>query len=219
MEEIVKCWNIVTHTNQYNNIKIRGFILVSNFGDAMYVGKNPRKDSHLEEGIKYNEDGRRCLGKYPIYQMVAELFVDKSRVADLCKKPQAHHMDFDKTNDRADNLEWLTPSEHLTKHNKHSKKGVKFTEEHKNNMKKTWAQKIADGYKMSDEAIEKMKGPRGPRNLTEEQRKKMGESHLNNTNVLGTKHIHKGTERKMIAIDELDKYLLEGWELGRGKLK
>ena len=146
MEEIVKCWNLVTHTNQYNNIKIRGFILVSNFGDAMYVGKNPRKDSEFENGITINKDGRRCLGKQPIYQMVADLFVDKSRVASLCKKPHAHHLDFSKTNDRADNLVWLTPSEHMRIHNLHSKKGVKFTEEHSRNLsiansKKRWIHK------------------------------------------------------------------------------
>ena len=219
--EIAKCAKVFTVTNQHNTVKIKGFIIVSNLGDAIYVGKNHRNDSSLEEGIKISKDNRRHIGKYLIYQLVADCFCDKSEASAKCKNPQAHHIDFNKLNDRADNLIWLTPSQHLSIHNRHSKSGVKFTEKHKNNMKKSWAKKIKEGYELTKEQKEKQKlnTPRGPRNLTEEQRNKISEQHKNNTNVLGTKHIHKGSERKMVLIDELDKYLAEGWELGRGKLK
>ena len=144
--EITKCAKVFTVTNQYDTIKIKGFILVSNLGDAIYVGKNPRNDSSLEEGIKINEDNRRHIGKYLIYQLVAEAFCDKSEASAKCKKPQAHHIDFNKLNDRADNLIWLTPSQHLSIHNKHDKPGVKFTKEHSKkiseaNKNKKWIHK------------------------------------------------------------------------------
>lgn len=144
--EVSKCAKVFTATNQHNTVKIKGFIIVSNLGDAIYIGKNPRKDSSLEEGIKINDDGRRHMGKYLIYQLVAECFCDKSEAAAKCKKPQAHHIDFNKLNDRSDNLIWLTPNQHLAVHNRHSKSGVKFTKEHSKklseaNKNKKWIHK------------------------------------------------------------------------------
>ena len=132
--EIVKCAKVFTATNQHNTIKVKGFIIVSNLGDAIYVGKNPRKESGFENGITI-KNGRRYLGKYLIYQLVSDCFCDKSEALAKFKKPQAHNIDFNKLNDRADNLIWLTPSQHMSIHNKHSKPGVKFTEEHKLHMR------------------------------------------------------------------------------------
>ena len=38
---------------------------------------------------------------------------------------QLHHKDFNKNNNAADNLQWLTPVAHIEKHNKHNIEGRK----------------------------------------------------------------------------------------------
>lgn len=49
-----------------------------------------------------------------VHRLVAQYFLPLPDSIDM----QLHHKDFDKNNNSADNLEWLTPAAHLLKHSK-----------------------------------------------------------------------------------------------------
>jgi hypothetical protein len=67
-----------------------------------------------------------CTMAVPVHQLVAEYFVDNPQ-----NKTVVHHKDFDKTNNHASNLEWLTKQEHGRIH------GAAATEETKQKARET----------------------------------------------------------------------------------
>lgn len=92
------------------------FIYVSNLGNVKGYLYNNRP--FTKEMIKINGDGRRCVGCKSIYIFVWELFVDVAPEGFVI-----HHTDFNKLNDRLDNLVCISKAEHNTIHwkGKHTK--------------------------------------------------------------------------------------------------
>lgn len=56
-----------------------------------------------------------------IHRLVAAAFLPLPQKLEM----QLHHKDFDKDNNAADNLEWLTPAAHAEKHKKHNEERSK----------------------------------------------------------------------------------------------
>lgn len=69
---------------------------------------NNKAGGYLRVSIKINGSFKKKL----IHQLVAESFCEKPEGSSL----QIHHIDFNHSNNRADNLEYLSPGEHLAKH-------------------------------------------------------------------------------------------------------
>lgn len=107
MEEEWKDY-IVYAKNQFGAKWLRTHIQISNFGNVRgFVYKyKPFKPEMVK--IK---NGRRTIAGHSVYTLVDELF----RGA-LPNGYVVHHKDFNKLNDRLDNLERLTNEEHLRLH-------------------------------------------------------------------------------------------------------
>lgn len=137
MEEIWKEYKT------YNGNTVVTDIEVSNYGNVRGNIFNGRKFEKVEE-----VNGRMKIGDTGVYELVWKLFGgDKPKGYDI------HHKDFNKLNDKIDNLECITRAEHTRIHSK--------------NMSNITKQKISD----------KLKGSkRGP--FTEEHIRKLRDSHL-----------------------------------------
>ena len=97
--------------------------LISNYGRC--ISYNQGRTAHLLRAncncpggylrvcIKINGSFKSKL----VHQLVAQQFCDRPDEPAL----QIHHIDFDHTNNRADNLEYLTPEKHIKKHLEHAK--------------------------------------------------------------------------------------------------
>ena len=92
---------------------IRSYVKISNFGNVDVIKWNGKK-AKTENVVKIIK-GRRCLGNnmYAIFRLVDFLFRGP-----LPEGYDVHHKDFNKLNDRLDNLERLTNAEHLSIHAK-----------------------------------------------------------------------------------------------------
>ena len=108
---------------------------ISNFGN---VRGHWFKHKKFDESMIKIINGRRYLGStHKIFHLVWNVFVGE------CKKGYViHHKDFNKLNDRLDNLEMITISEHMTIHynerlknrNKLTSEGIILSEETRNKM-------------------------------------------------------------------------------------
>lgn len=72
-----------------------------------------------------------------------------------------------------------------------------------------------NGYRLSDEAKEKLRMSMRGRHHTEETRKVLSEKHKGKCNVKGRVHINKNGATKMVKQEELSQFLSDGWHLGR----
>ena len=133
------------------------FYLVSNQGRVKHENRilsgSKQKDGYIRVKIR---------GKsYPIHRIVAEVFVENKY-----NKPFVNHIDGNKQNNHADNLEWCTQKEnvnHARKNNLQSKaintyKG-KFSQEQRDEIKRLWDEEgiskreIAKRYNVSHTCI------------------------------------------------------------------
>ena len=95
-----------------------GKYLISNYGRCISYNQgssaklltpiNNKTGGYLRVAIKINGSFKKKL----IHQLVAERFCEKPEGSSL----QIHHIDFNHSNNRSDNLEYLSPGEHLAKH-------------------------------------------------------------------------------------------------------
>jgi hypothetical protein len=79
---------------------------ISNLGrvrTVRYLRKRPDRAGYLRIAISKNG---KCVRQASIQRLVAETFIENTD-----GKPEVNHIDGDKSNNRVDNLEWVTPSE------------------------------------------------------------------------------------------------------------
>ena len=68
------------------------------------------RNGYLRVNLHIYEDGERIQKKFSVHRMVALLFVENDSPN---TKIQVDHLDGDKHNNHADNLEWVTPHENV----------------------------------------------------------------------------------------------------------
>ena len=178
-----------------------GIYQVSNFGRVKsldrYVLRNG--NSLFVKGIvlsQLNNRGyltvRLCnSGKYKnyfVHRLVACAFVEN-----LNNYTEVNHIDEDKHNNDFRNLEWCDRKYNVN----YGSRADKFS----NSMKGKLAGKNNPRYGK--------KGTMAGKHLTSEQRNKIS------VKSLGRIWVHKGTETKRIIKDELEKYIIDGYSLGR----
>lgn len=100
-----------------------GKYFISNFGRVYSSFSNiimkTRKGTCGYEAVGFAINGK--VRKNDVHRLVASHFIDNPK-----NKLQVNHIDGDKSNNRAENLEWVTPSENM----KHAYKiGIKYTSE------------------------------------------------------------------------------------------
>lgn len=94
-------------------------------------------------------------------------------------------------------------------------KGKVFTEQHRKNLSES-----RKGYVMSKEQREKISAANTGKIKDEVWRKNLSKSHVGIINrKYGTKMIHKEDIELQVWEDEIEKYLSEGWQLGRKQIK
>ena len=178
-----------------------GLYQVSNFGRVKsldrYVLRNG--NSLFVKGIVWSQLNNRGYlavrlcnsGKYKnylVHRLVACAFVEN-----LNNYTEVNHIDENKHNNHFDNLEWCDRKYNVN----YGSRADKFS----NSMKGKLAGKNNPRYGK--------KGTMTGKHLTPEQRNKIS------VKLLGRIWVHKGTETKRIIKDELDKYIIDGYSLGR----
>lgn len=85
------------------------------FDDGEILSKDghpmvPQKDAsgYLRIRLRYGDVDKHGAATYKIHRLVAESFIPNP-----LKKPQVNHINGDKTDNRADNLEWVTDAENI----------------------------------------------------------------------------------------------------------
>lgn len=223
----VEQWKEIEGTSEY---------LVSNFGRIKrlehtieYVQYGKVRTRIIPEQImkgSFDGDGYptvqlKGLGGRRIHRLVASAFVDNPD-----NKEIVNHKDGNKTNNLASNLEWVTSAEN-TYHFWHAECFKEARELHK--QRQSAAQKghthvcpehvkaalsIANrAENLPPERRKKISEGLKGRRLSKDSRKKIGAAAK--IHQKGVKFINNGTSELRVRPDEIDKYLSQGWNLGR----
>ena len=100
-----------------------GNYLVSSYGRIFSLKYNRMlvpilRKAHTQSYYWIRICGNKTYKDYPIHRLVAMLFIPNPE-----QKAQVHHKDCDPLNNRADNLQWVTQSEHTKIHQELRQKG------------------------------------------------------------------------------------------------
>ena len=169
-------------------------------------------DGYLYYTLYINDIEERCAA----HRLVAAAFIPNPE-----NKPHVNHLNGDKTDNRAENLEWCTRSENMRhalatglwkQYDRRGEKNPMFGKHHSADAK----QKIADvhrGTHHSEETKRKMSETRHKMKLSETHKQRIGEN-ARKANT-GRKWIHKGGTQKFVKPEEFQQYLDDGWEQGK----
>ena len=227
---MVEEWKEYKRTYYNGGTKINKIYEVSNYGRCKINGKIYTFKSTKYPYYKLN-------GKL-FHRIVASLFIPNPE-----NKPCIDHIDGDKHNNKVENLRWVTYkennnnpitkerlkqsiAEYLKTHNgywlnKHlpEETKVKLSIARKGKPRTTpiWNKGISPSPKSNEkrkQSIKKLIQERGYLH-NDEARKKISDKNKGNTAVKNRIHINNGTISKMVYPEDLDKYLKDGFKLGR----
>lgn len=200
---MIEEWCKITCIKRLRNYEI------SSFGNVRHC----KTHQQLAQSIDANGYAYVLSWTMRIHRLVAMTFIPNPE-----NLPQVNHKDENKLNNRVDNLEWCT---------------AKY-----NNRYDTKLQRISESVSKSLLGNTRVKGHK----WTAEQRKRQAERVSGNRNgFYGKTHsiktkqklsdtakqqrhnerrwMHNGNDTTLVYIEDIDKYLLLGYTLGRGKLK
>lgn len=150
------------------------------------------------------------------HRMVAQAFIPNP-----LGKPEVNHIDADKHNNRADNLEWVTRKENEEHkasmglqgtYDRSGDNNPMYGRHHSDSAKEKIAA-VHRGTKHSDSTRAKMSAARKGKSFSEEHKQNLSLS-LSKAKQ-GLAWVHKEGKTKQVKIPELDSYLADGWERGR----
>lgn len=101
-------WKEIENTNGKYYISSKGRLKSYAREEAVLLKATLTKNGYLRAEIKQEDIRANKL----IHRLVAAAFLPKPNNIEM----QLHHKDFNKLNNSADNLEWLTPAQHRQKH-------------------------------------------------------------------------------------------------------
>lgn len=181
-----------------------------------YFPENIRKPVNVHGYLyctlyKGNKECRKA-----IHRLVASAFIDNPE-----NKPQVNHINGNKLDNRAENLEWCTQSEN----NLHAfSLGLMKAYDRHGNKNPMYGKKMSDytksriiashlGVKASLATREKMSLSRKGKKFSEEHKANLSVS-LKKAKS-GLRGVKKDNKKKLVKIEDIQKHLDEGWELCR----
>jgi hypothetical protein len=181
MEEEWKSYIKIVKGFNHKKEHIRTDIEISNFGNVK--GTKWNEQNFVPRMIRL-KGGRKFIVTTPIYKLVWEAFNGP-----VPKGYCVHHKDHNKLNDRLDNLELMTKSEHM----RHHFSGIKFDEDRRKRMSK---QRI--GRNLPEETKKKISNSLMGHEVKESTKEKF----RGNTNTKNRKWYNNGIISKMFYPEE-----------------
>ena len=125
--------------------------------------KKPQRFKNGYLFVSLYQEGKNKI--FLLHRLVAEAFIPNPQ-----NKPQVGHLDCDRTNNKIENLYWCTAQENMDnpithKNISNSRKGIKFSEEHRKHLSEKGKTKIG--------SLNNFYG----KHHSEETKRKMSESH------------------------------------------
>lgn len=216
----------------HNNVYVcsTGKYIVGLKDSSVPYSRNRVYKYHKKSGYYYSSFGA-------VHRVVAETFIGTLK---YFLETQINHKDGNKTNNDVSNLEIVTPYEnmqhyywakcfHESRHDRgnkisKSRKGVKFTEQHKQNLSNSLKGKFTGsknsfyGKHHTDKTKKLLSDINSGKHHTEEEKRRISQSLKNNKNKKTSKGkiwVNNGVKSTTIDRHELPKYLQQGWTQGR----
>lgn len=185
-----------------------------------YFVSNLGRFKNVEGEIKQpygKKDGYQQINLKPYRGLYVHRLVAQTFIPSPDNKSEVNHINGIKTDNRVENLEWVTHQENikhawrtgLTKGNT----GKHFSEEALKHMSEA-----RRGYEVSEETKQRIKESNKGKKRSEETRKRIGEAKKGNENVKDRIWINNGIENHRIRPEDKQAYLDKGYVLGRLKI-